>query len=134
VTFSKSAALVIVLAACVNPTEPATPVALTMAGSLFDRGAPIPLTIVNSSNQSAFVGACGPTVSIEIEQRRRVWEPYAGGICLAIYVFEPRELAPGATISRTIWIEDAGTYRLTIQAGADARRLLTVTSASFLVR
>ena len=133
-TFSRYI-LVISLVACATPTQPATPVALAVEGSVFDHGAPIPFAIVNSGGHSAFVGACGPNVTTLVERRGgNTWEPYAGGVCLAIYMFEPLRLAPGTTIAATVQIPDPGTYRLKLQVGADPTRLHPVISSSFKVR
>ena len=132
---SRSVALVITLVACATPTQPATPIALAVEGAVFDHGAPIPFVISNSGPNAAFVSACGVNVTTLVERRGRgTWEPYAGGACLAIYLFEPLRLAPGATIAATIQIPDAGSYRLKLQAGTDPTRLVSVTSSSFEVR
>ena len=123
-TLGFGAAMGVILAACLDGTGPRTTLVTRIdraeadsAGSLN-----VAFTITNVGTQPEDVPACGgqPGPGVQRLQGRR-WEEYAGGLCLAIYSMVPVSLQPGASISGTTNIFQAGPgiYRLVISYQRD---------------
>ena len=119
-----AAAMCVILAACVDGTGPRTVLVtridragLDSAGSLN-----VSFTITNVGREPEDVPACGgqPGPNVQRLQASR-WEEFAGGLCLAIYSMVPVSLQPGASISGTTNIFQAGPgiYRLVISYQRD---------------
>jgi len=124
ITLGFAAAMCVILAACVDSTGPRTVLVTRIDRAVLDSAGSlnVSFTITNVGTQPEDVPACegqpGPTVQ-RLQGRR--WEEFAGGLCLAIYSMVPVSLQPGARMSGTTNVFQAGPgiYRLVISYQRD---------------
>src|SRR6266550_3103962 len=114
-----AAAMCVILAACVDSTGPRTVLVTRIDRAVLDSAGSlnVSFTITNVGREPEDVPACGgqPVPNVQRLQARR-WEEFAGGLCLAIYSMVPVSLQPGASISGTTNVFQAGPgiYRLVV--------------------
>jgi hypothetical protein len=119
-----AAAICVILAACADGTGPRTVLVTRIDRAVLDSAGSlnVSFTITNVGTQPEDVPACGgqPNPTIQRQQAKR-WEGFAGGLCVAIYSMVPVSLQPGASISGTTDVFQAGPgiYRLVISYQLD---------------
>ncbi len=109
--------LLAVLAACSDSTGPAGAVRITATA---DAAAPpgsdnVTFSVENRSGRTVQMLLCSDTEVTLVVERRVAgrWQDYAGDPCFAMY--QPVDLAPGATRTETRAVREAGEYRLELR-------------------
>jgi hypothetical protein len=131
-------ALLLCAAACGSATEPTDHVHLRVAGASFaldaEHTACVPYSIVNGGSTPVYVAACGDDVQpgFAIDGRGGG----GAGICLANVLAIPIEVPAHGALADTAVASRSGATRLEVlvRATRDARRSVTIRSASFEVR
>ena len=119
-----AAAMCVILAACLDGTGPRTTLVTRIDRAVLDSAGSLnaAFTITNVGREPEDVPTCGWELGPSVQRLRgRRWEGYAGGLCLAIYSTVPVSLQPGASISGTTDVFQAGpgVYRLVISYQRD---------------
>lgn len=136
-----SVAVLTLLAACSSATGPdgrlrvATDQRVYALPAGDADGVTVSFTVQNTSDATMEVQPCGETATAMLERREAIgWTVVSSGVCPFILYTSPLRLAPGQTVSGTVFVERVpGTYRLRVPlAGETTGRVST--SPSFAVR
>jgi hypothetical protein len=117
-----SAVTLVLLAACSDATgsAPTTDVRVETEkpsyGIIGNQAVPVTFTITNTTAAAVQLTGCGGEPGIAMERREAGrWINFTASICPANVVMTPVTLAPGATVSSQVILENAvGTFRITL--------------------
>ncbi len=115
------------LAGCQTGTEPSDGVRMQLPDTVLDRPSSGPaivaFTISNLSSQRVYVSRCGTRIMTAVDQYRAgQWSQYSGDGCFAIYDMSPLALDPGASITGSRAVGEAGRFRLRAGATRDPQQ------------
>jgi len=115
------------LVGCQTATGPSDGVRIQLRGTVFYRPssgpAIVPFTITNMSSQRVYLSRCGTRIMTAVDQYRAgQWSQYSGDGCFAIYDMSPLALDPGASITGSRTVADAGRFRLRAGATKDPQQ------------
>ena len=115
------------LAGCQTGTGPSDAVRMQLAGAVFHRPssgpAIVPFTITNMGSQRVYLSRCGTRIMTAVDQYRAgQWSEFSGDGCFAIYDTSPLALDPGARITGSRAVSDAGRFRLRAGATRDPQQ------------
>lgn len=136
-----SAVVLALLAACSSPSAPDVGVRVRTDQRVYalpagnGPGVTVTYTVTNTSDEPQLLMPCGSAPTAMVERRDGLsWTVVSSGYCpLSVYT-GPLELAPGATLTGTVFTERiAGTYRVRVPL-ADWEGGISATSPSFEVR
>jgi len=121
------AAISTCLGGCQTGTGPSDGVRLQLSGTVFYRPSSGPaivaFTITNLSSRRVYLSRCGTRIMTAVDQYRAgQWSQYSGDGCFAIYDMSPLALDPGASITGSRAVGDAGRFRLRAGATRDPQQ------------
>jgi hypothetical protein len=121
------AAISTCFAGCQTGTGPSDGVRMQLPGTVFYRPSSGPaivaFTITNLSSQRVYLSRCGTRIMTAVDQYRGgQWSQYSGDGCFAIYDMSPLALDPGASITGSRAVADAGRFRLRAGATMDPQQ------------
>ena len=89
----------------------------------------------NDSRETIYVGRCGERVQTGLDRRVGLrWENEMAALCILSLYMPPLQLAPGASVTDSVLVRSAGTFRVFIGYGrGDDRILYNAWSGGFTV-
>ena len=120
--------------ACDGPTEPSDVTVIATARSVaVDEYALF--EVRNDGRETIHVGRCGERVQTGLDRRVGArWENEMAALCVLSFYMPPLQLAPGESVTDSVLVRSAGTFRVFIGYGrGDDRILYTAWSGSFTV-
>jgi hypothetical protein len=128
------AACAVVALACGGPTEPSDVAVIATAGS-FAVDEYVPFVIRNDGHETIYVGRCGERVQTGLDRRVGArWENEMAALCILSFYVPPLQLAPGESVTDSVLVRSAGTFRVFIGYGrGDDRILYNAWSGGFTV-
>ena len=129
------------VSACQAGTEPSGAVRMDLGGTVFQRPSPdpavVPFTISNVSTRRVYLSRCGSRIMTAVDRYvSGHWSDYSGDGCPANQDMSPLPLEPGASLTSSRELYDAGVFRLRAGATGDPQQpyVWNVGLAGFEVR
>ena len=128
------AACAVIALACGGATEPSD-VAVIATESSFAVDEYVHFVVRNAGRESIYLGRCGERVQTGLD--RRVggrWENEMAALCILSFYMPPLQLAPGESVTDSVLVRSAGTFRVFVGYGRGNERILhNAWSGSFTV-
>lgn len=128
------AACAVAALACGGPTEPSDVTVMVTAGSVAV-DAYARFVVRNDGRETIHVGRCGERVQTGLDRRVGArWENEMAALCVLSFYMPPLPLAPGESVTDSVLVRSAGTFRVFVGYGRGNERILhNAWSGSFTV-
>jgi len=128
------AAVAMTAVACGDLTYPSA-VKVAPTASVFAVDSYATFVVRNDSPKTIQVARCGDRVQVGLDRRvGGEWQNEMAGLCILSYYGGPFMLAPGESVTDSVLVRSAGTFRVSVAYGTgDERVLRQVESGAFTV-
>lgn len=111
--------------ACGEPTNPTSDVTVVPTAATLAVGTYATFVVSNQTRETIHVDRCGERVQAGLDRKVGArWENEVGAFCILSYYAGPLALAPGESVTDSVLVRSAGTFRLFVGYGRGAQRIL----------
>ena len=111
--------------ACGEPTNASPGVTVVPTAATFAVDAYATFVVSNQTRETILVDRCGERVQAGLDRRVGArWENEMAALCVLSYYAGPLSLAPGESVTDSVLVRSAGTFRLFVGYGRGEQRIL----------
>lgn len=110
---------------CGEPTNVSTDVTVVPSAATFAVDTYATFVVSNQTRETIHLDRCGERVQAGLDRRVGAdWENEIGAFCILSYYAGPLALAPGESVTDSVLVRSAGTFRLFVGYGRGEQRIL----------
>jgi hypothetical protein len=130
-----SGAFIALAIACGEPIDPTSDVTVVPTAGTFAVDTYATFAVTNHFRETIYVDRCGERVQAGLDRKVGArWENEMAALCILWYYVGPLALAPGESVTDSVLVRSAGTFRLFVGYGRGEQRILyQARSAGFRV-